>query len=135
MGVAACWFGGAVGVADLLHARGHAIDEPYVSAVLGRVRSRLDASADRLSSAAAWVDAGGHDEGSLQRRALSLRLTVEESARAVLDDVTLVGGSSALAFERDHARRVADLTLYLRQLDRHRAELDLGTGAGHRWEW
>jgi alkylation response protein AidB-like acyl-CoA dehydrogenase len=138
MGVAACWFGGALGVADLLEEEvsdADADERPHVVNARGRVRSRLDGAAGSLTAAAHWLDARPRHPDEIRRRALSLRLVVDEFARAVLEDVTVTAGASALAFQPVHARRVVDLTVYLRQLDRHHAELDLGAGPSTAWPW
>jgi hypothetical protein len=47
----------------------------------------------------------------------------------VLDDVTVACGAGPLAHDRAYAERVADLTLYLRQLHRARDERALGAAA------
>jgi len=135
MGVAACWFGGALGVADLLDDRCLGARQPHLSAVRGRVRSRLAGAAGCLTAAAHWLDAAARDTNEIRDRALALRLVVEECARAVLDDVTIAGGSSSLAFAPAHARRVVDLTVYVRQLDRHRTEAELGVQPSEAWPW
>jgi alkylation response protein AidB-like acyl-CoA dehydrogenase len=138
MGVAACWFGGALGVADLLEqsvSDTDVDDRPHVVNARGRVRSRLDGAAAALTAAAHWLDSRPRRPDEIRPLALSLRLLVDELARAVLEDVTVTGGSSALAFEPVHARRVVDLTVYLRQLDRHHAESELGAEIPTAWPW
>ena len=50
------------------------------------------------------------------RRAPLVRVGVAEAARAVLDTSVVAQGASALCFDADHARAVADLTVYLGQL-------------------
>jgi alkylation response protein AidB-like acyl-CoA dehydrogenase len=129
IGVAACWFGGAVGVADRLWRQEiDEADRPAVLAARGRVRARLDAVRDRLGALAHAVDATPLDVGSDE--ATSARLSVEETARAVLDDVAVHSSAAALAFDREHAQRAADLTLYIRQLHRGRDEQALGCSVG-----
>jgi alkylation response protein AidB-like acyl-CoA dehydrogenase len=135
MGVAACWSGGTLAVADRLLAsvRAGQRDDSAMRRALGRVRARLDTIAERLDVAADTIDRHPFvDPDELRERALSLRLTVEECARAVIDDVTVACGASALAYDDAFARAVTDLTLYIRQLDRHRDELELGAATERR---
>lgn len=119
VGVAACWFGGAVGVADLL--RDPATDgDPHTLAHLGGVDAALTAAAAVLTQAAGWIDA--HPREQAARLAGLTRAVVERSAGEVLDRVGRATGARPLCHDRDHARRVADLTVYLRQ---SHAERDL----------
>jgi alkylation response protein AidB-like acyl-CoA dehydrogenase len=137
MGVAACWYGGTVGVADRLMTsiRAREREEGAMWRSLGRVRVHLDTVADRLRAAADHVDRDREtDLDDLRVRALSLRLAAEGCARAVLDEVGVACGAAALAFDEVHARRVADLSLYIRQLDRHHDELELGRATEHQ-QW
>jgi len=121
-GVAACWMGGAEGVVQALDDRVAAgMGGEAGAAVLGRLRSRLDAASSRLNEAASSIDAAPADPHVAQRTALSVRLVVEETARRVLEEVGIVLGARSLCRDLDHARRVADLTVYLRQLDVHAA--------------
>jgi len=60
------------------------------------------------------------DAGS--RRALRVRTLIEAVATEVLDRAGRALGAGPLGHDGDHAQRVADLTVYLRQ---HHAERDL----------
>ena len=48
---------------------------------------------------------------------MSVRLAVEEAARDVLHSTVTVLGSTPLCRDDEHSRNVADLEVYLRQLD------------------
>ncbi len=123
MGVAACWYGGATGVGRrLLHAVNG--DDPHALAHLGGVDTVLAAAAATLAGAAAAIDA--EPERDLQRLALQVRTQVEAAATEVLGRVGRALGAEPLGHDRVHARRVADLTVYLRQSHAERDLAELG---------
>ncbi|MEV6631658.1 acyl-CoA dehydrogenase [Actinoplanes sp. NPDC051470] len=115
VGVAACWFGGALGVADALRvaASGPKDIGPHAFAHLGAVDVALGAAAAVLESAAAAIDADPRADA--HRLALRARATVEKAATEVIDRVGRALGAGPLCRDAEHARRVADLTVYLRQ--------------------
>lgn len=130
IGVAACWFGGAVGLARPLRVavlgRPDRPSDQVAQLHLGAVDAALTAARATLVQAAAAVDAGdwaGPGAGAAAARwAARVRAVV---AAAVEDVVSRVGhalGPAPLAQDEQHARRVADLQLYVRQ---HHAERDL----------
>lgn len=122
IGVAACWYGGALGalrsLADAVDARA---DDPHGAAHLGAADALCAAMWALLVSAAAEVDAGLEGEG-LRRRAWQVRAAVERLASAVLRHAERGIGASGLTRDPAMARRAADLPIYLRQ---HHAESDL----------
>ncbi|MFI6074375.1 acyl-CoA dehydrogenase [Actinoplanes sp. NPDC051343] len=111
IGVAAVWYGGALGVADKLRAAFAKERSPHAYAHLGAVDVALGAAGSVLSAAADAIDASPSD--NQHRLALRVRATVEATATSVLDRVGRALGAGPLC--QDHARRVADLTVYLRQ--------------------
>ena len=119
IGVAACWFGGTLGVADLLERAdrlsGHAL------AHRGAIRSGTQSFGLALRAAADQADAGV-DTPAAQRLALVLRARAAEVAEDVVSRVGRATGPGPLAFDEEHARRVDDLTVFVRQ---HHAEADL----------
>ncbi|MEV4351873.1 acyl-CoA dehydrogenase [Actinoplanes sp. NPDC049596] len=117
IGVAACWFGGALGVADRLLG---ADLGPHGLAHLGAVGVALGAARAVLAEAAAEIDAD--PAKNQQRLAMRVRATVEATATEVLERVGRALGAGPLCRDEAHARRVADLTVYLRQ---SHAEKDL----------
>ncbi|MCY1139095.1 acyl-CoA dehydrogenase [Actinoplanes sp. Pm04-4] len=118
IGVAACWYGGALGIADALHTS--AKDDPHTLAHLGAADVALGAAHAVLMEAAAIIDA---DPAAIQHRlALRVRATVEAAATEVIDRVGRALGAGPLCRDERHAHRVADLTVYLRQ---SHAEADL----------
>lgn len=126
IGVAACWYGGACGVADALQARARAgrADE-HALAHLGQVAAALSGARWALQAAAAEVDDDPRDEaGGAQARAQRVRSIVEDAATLTLERVGRALGAAPLCGNAEHAHRVADLTVYLRQ---SHAERDLAT--------
>ncbi len=122
MGVAACWYGGAAAVARRMF-RAAAEREPdqIAHSLLGKADARLQAARAVLDDAAARVDAGdagGRDGAMLAQR---VRGIVADAAEEVLTLADHGLGPGPLALEEDHARRTADLRIYLRQ---HHAERD-----------
>jgi hypothetical protein len=117
IGVAACWLGGAHGVARTLEARSSRLD-PHGRAHLGAVRAALDTAELALEAAAARVDRGDDAE----RLALSVRSQVADVVESTISHVGRALGPAPLAFDARHAEHVADLQVFVRQ---HHAERDL----------
>lgn len=137
-GVAACWYGGAKGVAEtLLAAAGEREVGPHALAHLGAVDVALRTAKAALEEAADKIDADPRDLKNAGRtRSLRLKTLVEAVATDVMGRVGRALGAGPLGHDAAHGRRVADLTVYLRQ---HHAERDLAAlGAivaeqGARW--
>lgn len=127
IGVAAVWFGGAVGVVRRLVAASVAREPDQVALVhLGALDSRLHATRSVLAQAATAVDAGELTGAAGWRVALRVRDTVAGTAEDVLRRAAHGMGPGPLATDDDHARRVADLELYLRQWHAERDQAGLG---------
>ncbi|WP_018333335.1 hypothetical protein [Actinomycetospora chiangmaiensis] len=127
-GVAAVWFGGAVGATAPLRqrirsGRGDAHDAAH----LGRVDAALGAAVAVLREAAAAADTGDDTVASARRRALVVRATVEVAVETAIRSTGRATGPSPLAHDARHARHVADLEVYVRQ---SHAERDLATLGG-----
>lgn len=121
VGVAACWYGGAAGVADTLLAAARTRElSPHALAHLGAVDVQLHAARLALDEAAARIDAD--PTASAEHLAVRVRATVEAAATRVLEHVGRALGAGPLCRDEAHAHRVADLTVYLRQ---SHAEADL----------
>jgi hypothetical protein len=116
IGVAACWHGLATRIGRDL--AGHAVrgDDPFARAAAGRSAAALAASRALLAAAGRQIDRRPTDERAARRRAPLVRVGVADAARAVLDASVVAQGASALCFDADHSRAVADLTVYLGQL-------------------
>ncbi len=124
MGIAACWFGGILGIAGMLQAASRGRDPgPYGLAALGRVAVHVDRCRAHLDTAAACVDADPEDHsGTARRVAESLRADLADSAEDVLRLVGSASGPGPLAFDAEHTHRVDDLHVFVRQ---HHGERDL----------
>lgn len=122
MGVAACWYGGALGLVERLHERAATRGGELDLLHLGAADIRVHSAGATLRQAAAAIDAG-HAAGSRgELLALRVRSVVADAAEEVLRQVAHALGPAPLAFDERHARRVADLEIYLRQ---HHAERDV----------
>ncbi|HEY8043623.1 MAG TPA: acyl-CoA dehydrogenase family protein [Streptosporangiaceae bacterium] len=124
VGVAACWHGGARAVADTLLGAARRRDVgPHALAHLGAADIALTSARAALDQAADEIDADPYDLGRAgAARALRVRAQVEAAATEVMARVGRALGAGPLGHDEAHARRVADLTVYLRQ---HHAERDL----------
>jgi hypothetical protein len=123
-GVAACWYGGARGVGrTLLDAAARRDVGPHALAHLGAVDIALRTAKLALDTAAGEIDADPDDRrGGGALRALRVRALVEATATEVMLRVGRALGAGPLGHDEAHSRRVADLTVYLRQ---HHSERDL----------
>lgn len=116
-GIAACWYGGALTLAEALRqtllglpAEQHGA---FRLAALGKVDLALQATAALLREAARWID----DHPTLDARAVALRvrLSAEQSATQVLDEVGRALGATPFCRDPRFARMAADLPVYVRQ--------------------
>ena len=128
IGVAAVWFGGAVGVARRVHAALRRREPDQVGlAHLGELDVVLAGARASLADAAGVVDGGRASADEAARLALRVRSQVAETVERVLRVADHGLGPGPLALEEEHARRVDDLRLYVRQ---HHAERDLAALGG-----
>ncbi|WP_265522866.1 acyl-CoA dehydrogenase family protein [Oerskovia flava] len=135
IGVAACWYGGAVGVARAMVDR--ALDtsgrEPDQLALahLGAVDRHLTGARTALAEAARLVDAASgrsrtelpDPPGILARR---VRGVVAQAVEETLTRSAHALGPGPLTTDEAFARRVADLGLYVRQHHAERDDASLG---------
>jgi hypothetical protein len=121
-GVAACWLGAARAVAVPLYravARNQS-ENPYAAAHLGAVDAILAAAHALMASMAEQLDADPQRDAQVPAR--RLRAVVETAVDEVIVRTARALGPAPLAMDEAHARRVADLTMYVRQ---SHAEKDL----------
>jgi len=119
-GVAAVWLGGSEAIAGV--AREHAGDDAHRLAHVGWISARLGAMESLLRTTAETIDMVAPDCGTVEYRVRILRAEIAQTAAAILDRTGRATGAGPLAHDREHAQRVADLTLYIRQTH---AEADL----------
>lgn len=133
IGVAACWFGGAVGLFRSMLAKAtHRAPDQIAHARLGLVDRHLAAAASSFTLSAQRAERGTVDWAEAHRT----RGIAEQACRVALAAAGESLGPAALAFDEDHSRRVADLDLYIRQ--HHGARDDAALGelileSGHSW--
>lgn len=156
MGVAACWLGGAVGIArdyrDSLRAGRLSGREPdqVALASLGELDRTLTSALQYLAGTAEGIDRQGqasteqvsteqvpNDQGSPQQwnagrvtpwsDALRVRATCAAAVERVMSVVGSNRGPGPLAFDRTYAKRMADLALYVRQHHGMRDDAQLGS--------
>ena len=129
VGVAACWYGGARAVGRALLAAAERRDVgPHALAHLGAVDIALRTLGTALDNAADEIDADPADrKGAGRLRALRVRALADAVAAEVMDRVGRALGAGPLCLDEAHSRRVADLTVYIRQ---HHAELSLAELGG-----
>jgi hypothetical protein len=122
IGVAACWHGGSARVARVLHDRAATSSDHHLLAHLGAVHTALHENHAVLVAAGADLDRQPDRDHAVL--AHSVRSTVEQNATEIMMRVGRALGPAPLALDADHARLVADLTVYIRQ---HHGEGDLET--------
>ena len=139
-GVAAIWFGATVSLARRLYdaTRGRTPDQVAlvhlgaVDAALARARAVLVEVGELAES--------GLDPAQADLTCQRVRQVVADTAHEVLDRVGRALGPGPLTTEEEHARRVADLEVYLRQHHGERDQARLGStvleipGQGA-WTW
>jgi len=127
IGVAACWYGGAVGIARTVFDAALADDaSPFLLMHLGAIDAALQSARRALAEAVRAVDAGDAtgDAGSLLAK--RVRAAVAWAAETTVVRSGHALGPAPLALDPAHAKRVADLQLYVRQHHAERDENSLG---------
>lgn len=129
VGVAACWFGGARAVAQpLLERAVRPNASPLVQAHAGAVAAELAAGWSLLEHTAALFDADPDDtRGLLMARALTVRTRIDRMAATVIERVGRALGAGPLCADGEHAQRVADLGVYIRQTHAEADEARIAT--------
>lgn len=124
IGVAACWYGGAVGIARTVFDATATRRDPFLLAHLGVIDELLQSSRRALLEATQLVDSAEPPDGRILAR--RVRLTVARACEEILDRAGHALGPAPLALDADHAKRVADLQLYVRQHHAERDQASLG---------
>jgi alkylation response protein AidB-like acyl-CoA dehydrogenase len=132
MGVAACWLGGAVAVArgfkdSLLTAAGGGREPDQLAlAHLGEIDRTLAALTGYLAGTAAAIDAGELSGTGAWSEALRVRGNVAAAVERIQTLVSQNLGPGPLAFDEAYGKRMADLSLYIRQHHAMRDDAQLG---------
>lgn len=124
-GIAACWFGGALGIARMACDLSGKAPDAHRLAHLGAIDAVMTATRAVLRETAAWIDA--HPRDDAQRVALRARLVAEQAANEVMLRAGRALGAGPLCRNPRFARAMADLPVFLRQ---SHAERDLATLGG-----
>jgi len=119
-GIAACWWGGALGIGRRARALAGPRPDAHRLAHLGAIDVALAGTAALLREAAAWIDAHPHDDA--QAVALRVRLAAEQTAADVVRHAGRALGAAPLCRDARFARAMADLPVFVRQ---SHAERDL----------
>jgi hypothetical protein len=112
-GPACCWAGGAVGIVEW--AKRQKMKDAHAVAHLGAMSSLAWGLWALLDFSGQEIDQEPNSVSLAQKRALSLRHLVEESAMSVLRHFGRAFGPRPLAFDRELIRRYRELELYVRQ--------------------
>lgn len=123
-GIAACWWGAAVAIAEPLRRSPRIARDMLAAAHLGAIDVALSAVRDMLVQTASAIDAA--PERSHQRRVLRLRSLTEQACSDVIQRVGRALGPGPLCQDRAHAQRCADLAVFLRQSHAERDWAALG---------
>ncbi|KPH00248.1 acyl-CoA dehydrogenase [Pseudomonas sp. RIT-PI-q] len=120
IGIAACWYGAAQSIAERLRRHCAQREEPHALAHLGAVDCALHAAAEVLRASALTIDAAPVEDAELLAR--RARAVVEHAAEQVIQHVGHALGAVPYCRDRQFARLIADLPVFLRQ---SHAERDL----------
>ncbi|MBW4077510.1 MAG: acyl-CoA dehydrogenase [Acidobacteria bacterium] len=116
VGVAACWYGGAVGLVNGLTDWINPEADDLKLANLGALFGELESMRYMLKSVARAIDDDPTDlSRQSQARTLVARHVVHEGASRVLQGIASVGGARPLCHDAQQSRRAADLFVYLSQ--------------------
>ena len=124
-GIAACWYGGAFGIAQTVRDRSQGSKEPHRLAHLGAIDVALAGAASVLRESAEWIDT--HRGANAQVVAMRARLVVERAAEEVIRHAGRALGAGPLCRDARFARAMADLPVFLRQSHAERDLASLGT--------
>jgi hypothetical protein len=116
-GIAACWYGGAMGLAGALHLALAEADparrDPYRLAAAGRVDVTLRTTGALLRETARWIDQ--NPRADARAVALRARQAAVACAERVLHEVGETLGATPLCRNRQFAQAAADLPVFIRQ--------------------
>ncbi len=110
LNVTACWYGGALGLYRWTVANRV---PPVDPTALGGMRAEIAVMRTLLEVAAAEASASTCGDGF--ERAMVVRHAIHGGCRRVIALAERLGGSDAIARDRDQSRRFADLPVYLSQ--------------------
>ena len=124
-GIAACWYGGAQGIAEMTRQNCGPSPDAHRLAHLGAIDVALAGAAAVLRETAAWIDA--QPTASAQLHATRARLVCERAATDVVFHAGRALGAAPLCRNARFAQAMADLPVFIRQ---SHAERDLASLGG-----
>jgi len=127
-GVAACWFGGALGLTEHLVGRTDSGASPHTLAALGRSIALVETMRTSIYAVADEIDSDPFDSRRRARlNALTVRQVVHDLSAEVLSLTAEAGGASPLCHDAAQSRRAADLYVYLAQHHGNKDAAELGS--------
>lgn len=133
-GIAACWYGGALRLAESLQRALQGASpcrrSAFQLAALGKVDVSLKSTAALLREAAHWID--NHPTHDAAEVALRVRLAAEGTARVVLNEVSRALGATPFCRDARLAKAAADLPIFILQSHGERDFASLGECAALR---
>ena len=120
VGIAACWYGGAQRLAEVLREQCSKRPEPHALAHLGAVDSLLNSAACVLRDAAEQIDR--EPRANARPLAQQARACIEDTVEQVIRHVGRAVGAGPYCKDAHFAQLMADLPVYVRQ---SHAERDL----------
>ncbi|MEJ8852482.1 acyl-CoA dehydrogenase [Variovorax rhizosphaerae] len=119
-GIAACWFGGALGIAEMARELSATSRDPHRLAHLGAIDVAMAGADALLREAAAAIDAD--PRANAETLALRTRLAIEGAGESVMRHAARAFGAGPLCRNARFALAMADLPVFMRQ---SHAERDL----------
>ncbi|TFY91294.1 acyl-CoA dehydrogenase [Pseudomonas nabeulensis] len=120
VGIAACWYGAAQRLAEVLREQCSKRPEPHALAHLGAVDSALNSAACVLRASAEQVDQD--PKADARQLAQQVRASIEDTVEQVMRHVGRAVGAGPYCKDPHFAQLMADLPVYVRQ---SHAERDL----------
>jgi len=120
VGIAACWYGAAQRLAEVLREQCNRRPEPHALAHLGAVDSALNSAACVLRASARQIDRAPLADA--RQLAQQVRAALEDTVEQVMRHVGRAAGAGPFCKDPHFAQLMADLPVYVRQ---SHAERDL----------
>ncbi len=124
IGIAACWYGGAQRLGEVLRLHCAKRPEPHALAHLGAVDSALNSAACVLRASAAQVDREPFADA--RQIAQQARACIEDTVEQVIRHVGRAVGAGPYCKDPHFAQLMADLPVYMRQSHAERDLAGLG---------
>ncbi|PPV07539.1 acyl-CoA dehydrogenase family protein [Xanthomonas bromi] len=112
-GIAACWYGAAIAIAEHVRRSPRTTHNPFSAAHLGAIDTQLSAARLMLENLANTID--GAPTESHQFAVIQLRSLMDRICRDVIERAALALGPVSLCCDAEHAQRCADLAAFIRQ--------------------